>query len=186
MAQYGTNLLDEAEPRWGDSRCGPMVEARKLRNDRLQGRGSLDELLKDDWVAPLLGVFGAILAGAGCLFLLTYYLSQPAMNPNPGVAAYTPPPATRLVPLPRKSDAPELADLPPLPTEPSPALTALAQAQPSDQPPKREARAPVRKRPRIDPRDDDQNRFGSVQPWKYGNRDWDNNRAWAGNARPWF
>ena len=99
-------------------------------------------------MAPLL-VFSARSWRSRLPFSPDLLPSQPAMNPNLigrlyAAARY------RLV-LPRKSDAPELADLPPLPTEPSPALAALAQAQPSDQPPKREARAPVRKHPRIDP-----------------------------------
>jgi hypothetical protein len=168
-----------------------MGHTGKLRTDELR------ESLNEEWAAPLFGVFGVILAGAACIFLLLYYLSRPAVNPNPGLAAFKPPPATRLVPLPRKSDAPELAELP---AEPPSPLTALAQAQPSEQPAKREARSPARKRPHVEPREDDRARFGPDQQWKFGYRDWNNsrdwnnnrdwnwnnNRKWAGNSRPWF
>jgi hypothetical protein len=143
----------------------------------------VDESLSEQWGLPLLGVFSIILAGASCIFLLLYYLSQPAIRHNPGVAAYTPPPGTRLVPLPRKNDAPELAELQPDPPSP---LTALARALPSDQPAKREARPPTRKRPRVEPREDERARFSPDQQWKFGYRDWNNNRAWAANSKPWF
>jgi hypothetical protein len=137
----------------------------------------------DEWAAPVFGVLAAILAGAACVFLLLYDLSQPTISPNPGVAAYTPPPATRLVPLPRRSDAPALADLPGDPESP---LTALAQAQASDQPVKRDIPPPVRKRPRGDPRGDAQRKPGFVQQWDYGYRGWNNNRAFSGGPKSWF
>jgi hypothetical protein len=110
------------------------------------------KLRSDDCAAPLLGVSGAVLAGAASLFSLIFFLCQPAVSPNPGVAAYTPPAATRLVPLPRISDAPEL------PAETSSGLTALAQAQAGDQPAK-PPRPAARKRPRVDPGERDQLRF---------------------------
>src|SRR6266849_6271273 len=124
----------------------------------------------DEWAAPLLWVLSALLTGAACLFLLLFSLCQPTINPNPGVAAYMPPPGTLLLPLSRRSDAPELADLPAepssaLPAEPSSALSALAQAQTSAQQPKRDVRPPARKRPRVDPRSYDQGRFGFDQHW---------------------
>jgi len=46
-----------------------------------------------------------------------YWLMQPRMIANLGLAVYKPPPATRLIPLPRKSDAPELVDLTPTPSD---------------------------------------------------------------------
>src|SRR6266567_7500973 len=98
-----------------------------------------------DWDVPLFCFLNAILAGAACLFYVLYSLGQPAINPNPGLAAYVPPAGTRLVPLPRVSDAPELAEIPVDPPSP---LTALAQAQSSDQQAKRDTRPPPRKRPR--------------------------------------
>ena len=164
-----------------------MAETWKLQVWKLQidesqiDESQIDESLSEQWELPLLGVFSVVLAGASCIFLLLYYLSQPAINRNPGVAAYTPPPGTRLVPLPRKSDAPELAELPP---DPPSALTALAQAVPSDQPAKRAARPPAGKRPRIDPAEDDRARFSPDQQWKFGYRDWNNDRG-RNNNHDW-
>jgi hypothetical protein len=184
-----------------------MAEAWKLQTDRSQTDKSQTDKsygsLSEEWGVPMLAVFGTILAGAACFFLLTYYLFQPTLSPNPGLAAYTPPPGTRLVPLPRKSDAPELAELPAEPSSVARAsgasasgprtagLSALAQAQPSDQPSKREAHPPVHKRPRLEPREDDRGKYGPDQQWKFGYRDWNNNnsnnnRAWASSSRPWF
>jgi hypothetical protein len=78
-----------------------------------------------EYAAPMavcLLVF-VILAGAG--FLGGYWLMQPKVVPNEGLAAYEPPAGTRLIPLPRKMDAPELAELPKPPLE-----TESAQAGP--------------------------------------------------------
>jgi hypothetical protein len=55
-------------------------------------------------LAYLLGIGGFCLAFAGFL----HWLLQPVVLPNPGLAAYRPPPGTRLEPMRRKSDAPEL------------------------------------------------------------------------------
>jgi hypothetical protein len=137
----------------------------------------------DEWAAPLFGVFGAFLAGAAGLFLLLYFLSQPTINANPGVAAYKPPPATRLIPLPRISDAPELADLP---TDTSTALTALAQARPSDPPAKPAPRPAAHKRPRAEPLAHDQRSFGFAQQWNFGYRGPSNDHAWSGGPKSWF
>ena len=161
------------EPKPGDSRCGPMAETWKSHAWKPPA---------DEWDAPLFWVLSALLAGAACLFLLLYSLCQPAINLNPGVAAYTPPSGTRLLPLPRKSDAPELAELPPDPPSP---LSALAQAQTSDPPAKREIRLPARKRPHSDPHEYDQRGLG-FQQWNFGYRGWSNNRVWRGTPKSWF
>jgi hypothetical protein len=42
---------------------------------------------------------------------------QPRVFANPGLAAYKPPPATRLIPLPRKMDAPKLVESPAAPPD---------------------------------------------------------------------
>lgn len=150
--------------------------------------------------APLFWVLSAILAVAAGLFLLLYWLCQPAINPNPGVAAYVAPAGTRLVPLPRKSDAPELADLPVDSAHPpvsprvaaaaatasaSP-LTALAKAEPSELPVKRDLRPPARKRQRADYGEHDQPRFGGVQQWNFGSPGWNSPHAWTGGPKSWF
>jgi hypothetical protein len=147
------------------------------------------ELQSDEWAAPLLSVLCAILAAAAGFFLLLHFLYRPTVTFNPGLAANAPPPATRLVPLPRQSTAPELADIPPAAASPaltaSSALTALAQAQPSD-PPAKPARPPAHKRPRAEPSEQhDQRNFGFAQQWNSGYRSWSDNRA-AGGSKSWF
>jgi len=141
--------------------------------------------------ALLLGLI-VPLGGAAGFFFLLYVLLKPTVHTNPGLAAYEPPPQTRLLPLPRKSDAPELAELPPVPEPPSP-LTAYAQAPATEQKEakREEARPPVRKRPR----EYDQRMFGYSQQWNDGYRGWNNydgyrgwnnSRAWGGGSRSWF
>jgi len=158
------------------------------------------QLRGDDWDAPLFWCLSALLGGAAGLFFLLYSLCQPATNPNPGLAAYVPPPATRLLPPPRKSDAPELAGLPAdPPVDPPSPLTALAKAQPGDQQGKRDTHPPARKRPRVDYGEYDQRGYdqrgydqrgyaqpGYAQQWNFGTRGWSNNRAWSGGPKSWF
>jgi hypothetical protein len=55
-------------------------------------------------LAYLVGITAVCLAFASFL----HWLMQPVVLFNPGLAAYRPPPATRIEPLVRKSDAPEL------------------------------------------------------------------------------
>ncbi len=141
------------------------------------------KLPSDDWAAPLLGVAGTFLAAAAGLFLLIYFLCQPTVNPNPGIAAYTAPPATRLVPLPRVSDATELAELP---AEPTSGLAALAQARAGDQPAKLVPRPVAHKRTRVEHGERDQRDLGFGQPWNFGYRGPGNEHAWSGGPRPWF
>ena len=165
-----------------------MAETRKPRT--LKSRTLQSQALKspgDEWATPVFGVLGAMVAGAACLFLVLYELCQPTINPNPGIAAYTAPPATRLVPLPRQSDAPELADLAPDPKSvPASALSALAQAQASDPPVKRDAHPPARKHARVDPGDYDQRKLGYAQQWDFGYRGSSNNRTFTGGPKSWF
>ncbi len=61
----------------------------------------------------------AFMAG---IFFLLYWQLQPAAIANAGKAAYVPPPQTRLIPLPRKMDAPALVEIQPVGS----ALEALA------------------------------------------------------------
>src|SRR5262249_19734496 len=101
----------------------------------------------DEWGTPVWAyLIGCLTITAG-IFLFLYWLLTPAVVANPGLKAYAPPPATRLVSAPRKMDAPELAELTPV----SP-LHALAQdysANPAvESPPKPEVQRPVRKRER--------------------------------------
>jgi hypothetical protein len=144
---------------------------------------------------------GALLAAGAGLFLLLHTLFQPSVNPNPGPTAYVPPPGTRLVPLPRKSDAPQLADVAADPLAasaalPAPAspLTALAKSETSDQQGKREIRPTVHKRPHADytEREHEQRRYGFIQPWNYGSPanygspGWNSPHVMTGGPKSWF
>jgi septal ring-binding cell division protein DamX len=105
--------------------------------------------------------------------------------PNPGLAAFDPG-LTRLVPLPRKSDAPALAELPEVPASAlkASALNALAQA---NAPPAKPEAAPTAHRrgaAKSAPRRDFARQLGSAyQDWA-DYRGWSNNRAEA-NTHTW-
>jgi hypothetical protein len=88
-----------------------------------------------------LGVLSLMCGVTVSLFLLLYWLMQPKVLENPGMAAYHPPPGTRLVPLPRKSDAPELANLP------ENSRSSFAEAYTPPEPPK-PAKQQARERPK--------------------------------------
>ena len=131
------------------------------------------------------------LALASCIFVALYWLLQPVKSANRGLAAYTPPPSTRLEPLPRKMDAPELA------TPQSP-LHALAQDYAghaaADAPPQQpDVRRPAPKRQRTAVRREPQGPspqapqapFWGFQPaWNAGYRDYDRYRQ--RDYRPWW
>jgi hypothetical protein len=61
-----------------------------------------------------MGYLSGYLAFMAGIFFFLYWQLQPATIANAGQAAYVPPPQTRLIPLARKMDAPELAEIPPL------------------------------------------------------------------------
>jgi len=128
-------------------------------------------------VAICMIIFASV-AGAGVMG--GYWLMQPRVFPNVGLAAYEPPPATRLIPLPRKMDAPELADLPPAPVE-----AVSAQPQPSGNVEQNTVAAnakPVVRRAKPKPhRDDPAFAYAYGERWggerrSYGDR-WD--RSWS-------
>jgi len=129
-------------------------------------------------------ILSLVLAGSACIFLPLYSLTQPTVYANPGLAAYTAPPGTRLIPLFRKSDAPELVDLPEAPHS---ALSAFAQAQTDENQAKADIRPPARKRaPRVDRRDYEQRKLDNAQQWDHGYRDWNNKRVLSGGPKSWF
>ena len=119
-------------------------------------------------------IVSAITTILGCFLFLIFDLSQPTVYSNPGAAVYTPPAGTRLLPLPRTSDAPELADL--LNEPPSP-LTALARAL--DQ---KEAvpEPPARKRPSVAVDENQQRTSDHRQQWNSGYGERNGNRAGSG------
>ena len=65
----------------------------------------------DDWTYPVMNVLIKLSLFAALFFGFLFWLYQPNVIENPGVAAYEPPPGTRLVPLPRKMDAPEILQI---------------------------------------------------------------------------
>jgi hypothetical protein len=77
------------------------------------------------WTIPVMGYLCGYLAFMAGIFFFLYSQLQPATIANAGQAAYVPPPQTRLIPLARKMDAPELAEIPPV----SSALGALAKVE---------------------------------------------------------
>ena len=58
-----------------------------------------------------MGYLSGYLAFMAGIFFILYWQLQPATIVNAGQAAYVPPPQTRLIPLARKMDAPELAEV---------------------------------------------------------------------------
>jgi hypothetical protein len=127
----------------------------------------------------------ALVAGLGCF--AGYRLMQPRVIPNLGLAAYQPPPGTRLIPLPHKSDAPELADLPPTPV-------AVETAQPERPPESVEQTTvaatpkPVAKRPKPRPVDDPWAAYAYGDRWGDGDRRgysgrWDRSRSYSSSRR---
>jgi hypothetical protein len=73
--------------------------------------------VQEAWTLPAFGYLTGYLAFMAGIFMFLYWLLQPVAITNAGQSAYIPPPQTRLVPLARKMDAPELvqvADVEPL------------------------------------------------------------------------
>lgn len=138
---------------------------------------------KGDYDIALCWGLGAATAVAGCVGLLLLFLMQPDKYPNLGLAAYTPPPGTRLLPLPHKSDAPELAELPA--QEPA-ALNALAHAKTVDVEVTRAPDRQGRKRTRSASRPREQREAGDARPqWNGWRNEWNGN-FWNGGSRAWF
>jgi len=128
-------------------------------------------------IAVCLAIF-VLVAGLGCLG--GYRLMQPRIIPNLGLAAYQPPPGTRLVPLPRKTDAPELADLPPTPVEtvgagPDRASPSVEKATVAASP-----KPVARRKPRPRPADDPASAYAYGGRWGYGDRGGGSWSSWRG------
>lgn len=129
----------------------------------------------DDWGVSALWYLTMLMAGGACFFLVLHTIYRPTVIPNPGLAAYNPPPGTRLLPLPGKHDAPILAALPDVAPDPS---TALAQASPDDKPAKRDAHS--RKHQRVARDRGDVQRSNDPYRWR------NNGPDWQVASRPWF
>jgi hypothetical protein len=65
----------------------------------------------DDWTYPVMYSLIKLSLSAAVFFAFLIWLYQPRVLENPGVAAFQPPPATRLVPAPRKMDPPEIFEI---------------------------------------------------------------------------
>jgi hypothetical protein len=115
-----------------------------------------------------------------------YWLMQPRVIANLGLAVYKPPPATRLIPLPRKSDAPELVDLTPTPSDGAdakldspPVTTSKATVQTSPKP------TAKRSKPKLQ-HDNAASAYAYAGSWGYRERrsypDWSDRRwsSWGG------
>jgi len=66
----------------------------------------------DDLNYPIMYCLITLSLFAGGFFGFLIWLFQPVIIENPGVAAYQPPPGTRLVPLPRNMGTLEVAEIP--------------------------------------------------------------------------
>jgi hypothetical protein len=66
----------------------------------------------DDLNYPVMYCLVMLSLFVGTFFAFLIWLFQPIIIENPGVAAYHPPPGTRLVPLPRNIPAPQVAEIP--------------------------------------------------------------------------
>jgi hypothetical protein len=133
----------------------------------------------EGWGVSALWYLVMLSAGGACLFLVLHALYQPTVYANPGLAAFHPPPGTRLLPVPGKHDAPILAALPDVVSPQGPeGSTALAEAKPSEPAAKPDTRAP--KHPRVA-----RNRYetpsnNNPYQWRSGNS------PWQVASRPWF
>jgi hypothetical protein len=110
---------------------------------------------------------------------MLFVLSQPTVYPNPGLAMAAPAAGIRLLPVPRQSDAPELAGLS---VEPASALTALALAPTAEQKITPDVRPHVQKRARAalpyDP-----GKMGYPPPGISQNRDWGGRHGYSGGPK---
>lgn len=139
---------------------------------------------------PLIGYLAGFLALMAGVFVLLIWLFQPVTIVNAGLAAYSPPPKTRLEPAARKMDAPELVELKPphsfaASPEPDGSLSALAKGQGEDlaqAPPKQEVRRPIRKRQRTEVRRETREPYwGVASEWDGRYRSYD--RLWQSYDR---
>jgi hypothetical protein len=119
-------------------------------------------------------LFGYLAFMAGILSFL-YWQLQPTTIANAGQAAYVPPPQTRLIPLARKMDAPELAEIPPL----NSALGALAKVEDTPTSSHNESGRGAKKRHRTETASRETRR--SYRAISYGSYD----RSWQRGYRSW-
>jgi hypothetical protein len=122
-----------------------------------------------------MGYLCGYLAFMAGIFYILYWQLQPATIANAGQAAYVPPPHTRLIPLARKMDAPELAEIPPL----NSALGALAKVEDTPTSSHNESGRRTKKRQRTETASRETRR--SYRAVSYGSYD----RSWQRGYRSW-
>jgi hypothetical protein len=127
------------------------------------------------WTIPVMGYLCGYLAFMAGIFFFLYSQLQPATIANAGRAAYVPPPQTRLLPLARKMDAPELAEIPPL----NSALGALAKVEDTPTSSHNESGRRAKKRHRTETASRETRR--SYRAVSYGSYD----RSWQRGYRSW-
>jgi hypothetical protein len=150
-------------------------------------------------MGPSFWLISTIISVVGCFWFLLFSLLSPTVYPNPGLAAYTPPPMTRLVLLPRTGDLPEMIPEPAIPSYPPSASAAFAQAEPDQEqtkeaapPAQKRPRAVSQKRPRAISHDSGEHAFGYApsfgyaRPRDYQYRWWTNRPRQTGNQKSWF
>jgi hypothetical protein len=111
------------------------------------------------------------------IFLFLYWLLQPVRIVNAGQSVYIPPPQTRLIPLPRKMDAPELMETAETASSP---LAALAEAT---APSNSESGRHAKKRHRAETAQRDARRAYVVERSSAYYRSYD--RSWQRGYRAW-
>jgi hypothetical protein len=123
-----------------------------------------------DFAAPLAACLLVLVSLAGLGFLAGSWLMQPRVLPNVGLAAYQPPPGTRIIPLPRKMDAPELAELPVavVASEPDPTPEQVEVKPVATNPPV------VHKRPKPRPQPDPYSGYAYADHGRWGGGSWAN------------
>jgi hypothetical protein len=88
---------------------------------------AVEKLGVDDCTFLVMFIMIKLSLFAAGFFVFLFWLYQPNIIENPGVAAYQPPPATRLVSLPRKMEAPEI-----IPSADSPVFASVDNDRPRD------------------------------------------------------
>jgi hypothetical protein len=118
----------------------------------------------------------ALMAG---IFLFLYWLLQPVRIVNAGQSVYIPPPQTRLIPLPRKMDAPELMET----AETAPPVSPLAALAEAPAPSNSDSGRPTKKRHRAEAAQREARRGYVVERSSAYYRSYD--RYWQRSYRGW-
>jgi hypothetical protein len=152
-----------------------------LRKMQSRPRVNFEPRLSDE-LGPAVCIIATVAIFLGGSYYALFDLSKPTAYPNPGVESYHLPAATRILPLPRVSDAPAIA-IEPAPSGGESASTALAQA--STPAPAKDAAAPSHKATHPTPESDPRaaqawSSFGYAPQWD--THQWDTRRGSANSG----